>query len=272
MWVHEPRDPNARAPTLVEPTASAWKRTSTRLERAPSGSKSEVAVEVPRQREVVRRIPVQNDPPQTFRAVVAELVPSTADPRLDDRRDHRDATDVMRPWPPRCDLRAEDLERTVDRYSHHDRRSDGGLTGEIGRIRVGRSVLHDREPTSGPEIRSSAARQSCAARSTPSAGKARGAGQDVGEGLAEPAHRRAVRVVVGVDLADRERRPSSARQRAPEARPRAARTEALGTGASPRRSGSRGSRGRPRRRGRAGARSGAPSRRRPRARRLPGQA
>ena len=85
MWVHEPRDPNARAATLVEPSASAWKRTSTRLERAAIWVVLEIAVEVPRQRKVVRRIPVQNDPPQTFRAVVAELVPSTADPRLDDR-------------------------------------------------------------------------------------------------------------------------------------------------------------------------------------------
>src|SRR5690349_19183243 len=69
------------------------------------GDVPELMIEVPRQGEMRRRVEFQHLAPLAFRAVGAALVVATALTRLEDRLEGLDLADVVRPRPPRIELR-----------------------------------------------------------------------------------------------------------------------------------------------------------------------
>src|SRR3954447_536999 len=86
----------------------------------------EVAVEVPRKREEVRRVDLQDRAGVALGAVDAALEPATTDTRLDREHGRIGFPDMVRSRPPRVEAVDEHVERALDGRVDRDRLANGG--------------------------------------------------------------------------------------------------------------------------------------------------
>ena len=109
------------------------KRLKSNVDPTRLGVRAEVAVHAPRQRNVSRWLPGEDHAPLALAVVDAELVPTSADTRLEDGDRHIDLADVVLAWPPRIDAFREDVKGMLDGRFDVDRETDGRLIGGLAR-------------------------------------------------------------------------------------------------------------------------------------------
>src|SRR5258705_3032514 len=103
------------------------------VDPARIGVKAEAAAHVPRERNVSRWLPREDDAAVDRTIVDAQLVPTSDGTRLEDGDRHIDNADVVLAWPRGIDSLCEDLEGVLDGRFDVDREADGCLIRGLAR-------------------------------------------------------------------------------------------------------------------------------------------